>query len=274
MTATVAFMLYWIKTGLYGGAFAAGLFVRSNKVYDNNVRRFLFAAVVVHLAFIIMYVVSGGHTPAHMRYDASIAQSFFLGVLLLLSFKKRASRLSVSFVIGTILFISTIGVYKTNMVLEPHMPSDRIITFLFFHLKDIAVACFAYCFSLSAATLIRPSVNESDTVKTSGAIHMYALWGFIFFSVSQLFGSVWSVIGGYGDVWIWRPMHLYSAMIWIFYAAMLHTGKSAAWSRKTAPVMGVVGFGLIVWWWLFFDFVVKPAWQTAHLDAMQIGGLA
>ena len=270
---TIAFMLYWIKTGLYGAALVSGFFIRNNELHDNNPRRFLFAAVFVHLIFIIMYVIAGGHTPAHVRYDASVAQSFILGVLVLFTFKRQASKLSMSLAIGTILLISIIGIYKTNLGLEPHMPSDRGITFLFFHLKDIAVACFACCFSLSAASLIRPSENESDTLKANGAIHMYALWGFIMFSVSQLFGSIWAVIGGYGDVWIWRPMHLYSAMIWIFYAAMLHTGKSVAWPEKTAPIMGVIGFVLIIWWWLFFDFVVKPAWHSAFLEAGRTGGL-
>ncbi len=270
---TIAFMLYWIKTGLYGAALISGFFIRDDKVYDNNPRRFLVAAVVVHLAFIIMYVIAGGHTPAHVRYDASVAQSFILGMLVLFTFKRQASRLSMSLAVGTILLISTIGIYKTNMGLEPHMPSERVLTFLFFHFKDIGVACFACCFSLSAAILIRPLEDESDMLKTNGAIHMYALWGFIFFSLSQLFGSVWAVIGGYGDVWIWRPMHLYSAMIWIFYAAMLHAGRSGVWPKKTAPVMGVIGFVMIIWWWLFFDFVVKPAWHSAFLDAGQKGGL-
>ena len=271
--ASVAFMFFWLKFCLYGAAFISCFFVKKDAAYDNKVRQLLLSAVVVHVIFVIMYILSGGYTPAHMRYDASIVQSLILAVILLSSIKRHESRLTITLAVGTILFISVCGVYKSTLTLEPHMPAHHVCTFLFFHFKDAAIACFAYCFCLSVGHLIQPEFDGTAAGKNPGAIYTYALWGFVLFSASQAFGSVWAVFGGYGDVWIWRPMHFYSAMIWIFYATMLHVAASPSWPRKSLAAMGIIGYALVVWWWLYFDFVVKPAWHAVSIIIEKTGGL-
>jgi hypothetical protein len=80
-----------------------------------------------------------------------------------------------------------------------------------------------------------------------------AIWGFIFYSLAQVIGAVWSYLG-WGGPFHWGERHLQSAAIWCLYCGYLHTHfdrsfdvrKKARWALSGALVVLLVAYGLQV----------------------------
>ncbi len=126
---------------------------------------------------------------------------------------------------------------------------------MFFYFKDASMVAFAFCFSLSLTRLLRRG-SDSDVMPNNELekmLYSTALWGFILFSLVQVAGCFWALFG-FGDYWLWRPMHYSGIVIWMFYATMLHVRWIPKLSQRTCPIMGIVGYAIFVWWYLYFDY--------------------
>ena len=108
-------------------------------------------------------------------------------------------------------------------VLPPTPKKVTLWALLFFCFEIMAHACFL------VSLIMTWSVWNKKNKKTF--FHSYAVWGFVFYSVSQIVGAVWSYYG-WGNTFSWSPRHLSSASIWLLYAAYLHLPFLAEWTVK------------------------------------------
>ena len=253
----LAHHLFYVSMGLYG--LAALLLLFSSRGPDTNpVQMILVVAFVAHTISMIIYTATCGHILLHLRYQNFFPRTWGLAlvVMFMLMLPKLRDNLLTAITLAGILVICLVGGplrLPSNMCTSARFLQPAPM--MWFHLKDTSIVVFAFCFSLSLTWLLRRG-RDSDMMpnnKLEQMMYSAALWGFILFSGAQVAGSVWAHFG-FGDFWLWRPMHFSSALIWIFYAAMLHVRWVPKLSRRTGPIMGIVGYAIIIWWELYFDY--------------------
>jgi len=259
--SVVTFTLLWLSLVLYAAAFVACLAKANNREANSLARPLLGVGVAIQLSmFIVMFVAK--RFPSDYEVMNSLSKGFFTAMILFFAMKRHETRLPSALGIGLALFFILSRLYiSKNLTLQDTMAhAFSISTVLFYHFSSLAFAFFGYCFCLSIGYLADPAKGAPGGVKTGGMLFKSALFGFVVFSFCQILGSAWSLTGGWGDVWIWASSHMVSAVVWIFYAGMLHV-PSAKMPEKTLPVMGVVGFSFYIVWILYYDIAVFPAFK-------------
>ena len=116
---------------------------------------------------------------------------------------------------------------------------------LFFFLEVLAIACF-----LAGGWFGWRHLRRRDDDQW---FNQLVIWGFIFYSLAQVIGAVWSYLG-WGAAFHWGERHLQSAAIWCLYCGYLHTHfdrafdlrKKARWAVSGALVVLVVAYALQV----------------------------
>jgi ABC-type transport system involved in cytochrome c biogenesis permease subunit len=85
-----------------------------------------------------------------------------------------------------------------------------------------------------------------------------ALVGWTFFSASMVAGGIWGYYA-WGTYWLWTPKELWTSVLWIFYALVLHVRfKGSAWDRATAW-LGIVGVVVMLFTYLGVSMLMKSS---------------
>jgi hypothetical protein len=62
--------------------------------------------------------------------------------------------------------------------------------------------------------------------------------------------------------WSWDPKEVWSAITWLFYAALLHERLTVGWRGKRAAIMAIIGFGALIFTFLGVNFLTgRPPWH-------------
>ena len=137
-----------------------------------------------------------------------------------------------------------------------NMPLPQILDTSWFELH-VVLAFFAYALfvvggMVCAVFLIRGGRGLLDIqLKT-------ALVGWTFFSASMIAGGIWGYYA-WGTFWLWTPKELWTSVLWLFYALVLHLRlKGAAWDRLTAW-LGIIGVGVMLFTYLGVSMLMKSS---------------
>lgn len=137
-----------------------------------------------------------------------------------------------------------------------NMPLPQILDTLWFELH-VVVAFFGYALFViggiaSAAFLLSGIRTYLDVVyKTS-------LIGWTFFSASMISGGIWGYYA-WGTYWLWTPKELWTSVLWLFYALLLHVRlKGSRWDRATAW-FGIVGVFVMLFTYLGVSMLMKSS---------------
>jgi ABC-type transport system involved in cytochrome c biogenesis permease subunit len=85
-----------------------------------------------------------------------------------------------------------------------------------------------------------------------------ALVGWTFFSVSMVAGGIWGYFA-WGTYWLWTPKELWTSILWIFYALVLHVRlKGQSWDRVSAW-LGIIGAGVMLFTYLGVSMLMKSS---------------
>jgi ABC-type transport system involved in cytochrome c biogenesis permease subunit len=71
------------------------------------------------------------------------------------------------------------------------------------------------------------------------------LVGSIFLIAGIITGSMWAA-SSWGRYWGWDPKEVWSFVIWIIYAAYLHSRTTQGWAGRRAALLAISGFIAIV----------------------------
>lgn len=164
-------------------------------------------------------------------------------------------------VIIPVLFFSFITLCFTlfypQKVAPPFVQQQTFFSPLFFAFEALAHACFIMGGWLAFFFLH----NESETPN----YHGFVIWGFVLYSLAQIFGAVWAYLG-WGSPFHWADKHLASAAIWCFYAAYIHLSFVARWDVRKKAAVALIGVFPV----LLFTF----DYQLTELMRMTGGGYA
>lgn len=137
-----------------------------------------------------------------------------------------------------------------------NMPLPQILDTLWFELH-VVVAFFGYAlFAVgalaSAAFLVSRNRGYLDL------LYKTALTGWTFFSLSMISGGIWGYYA-WGTYWLWTAKELWTSILWIFYALLLHVRlKGARWDTVTAW-LGVAGLFVMLFTYLGVSLLMKSS---------------
>ncbi|OGR29156.1 MAG: cytochrome C biogenesis protein ResC [Desulfuromonadaceae bacterium GWB2_53_15] len=136
------------------------------------------------------------------------------------------------------------------------MPMPAILDTLWFELH-VVLAFFAYAlFGIGAIVsagwlAVRDRSLMDIQFKT-------ALAGWSFFSASMVAGGIWGYYA-WGTYWLWTPKELWTSILWLFYALVLHLRlKGAKWDVLSAW-LGVLGFVVTLFTYLGVSLLMKSS---------------
>lgn len=137
-----------------------------------------------------------------------------------------------------------------------NMPLPQILDTLWFELH-VVLAFFAYALFVVGGTACAGYLIRGERALLDIQFKT-ALVGWTFFSASMVAGGIWGYYA-WGTYWLWTPKELWTSVLWIFYALVLHMRfKGAEWDRVTAW-LGVVGIGVMLFTYLGVSMLMKSS---------------
>ncbi|OGU14932.1 MAG: cytochrome C biogenesis protein ResC [Geobacteraceae bacterium GWC2_53_11] len=137
-----------------------------------------------------------------------------------------------------------------------NMPLPQILDTLWFELH-VVVAFFGYALftvgAIASAAYLRTGVRAHLDL-----LYKTALVGWTFFSASMISGGIWGYYA-WGTYWLWTPKELWTSILWLFYALLLHVRlKGASWDTVTAW-LGIAGAAVMLFTYLGVSMLMKSS---------------
>ena len=109
-----------------------------------------------------------------------------------------------------------------------------------------------------------PSLNALDTLN-----HYSLTMGFPLMTLGIIFGAVYAqvILGAY---WRWDPKEVWSLIIWLLYAAMLHQRLTVGWQGRRAALMSILGFSVLLFTFLGVSYILPGYHSFEGLERMQV----
>jgi ABC-type transport system involved in cytochrome c biogenesis permease subunit len=137
-----------------------------------------------------------------------------------------------------------------------NMPLPQILDTLWFELH-VVVAFFGYALfaigAIASAAYLRTGIRSYLDL-----LYKTALVGWTFFSASMISGGIWGYYA-WGTYWLWTPKELWTSILWLFYALLLHVRlKGARWDTVTAW-LGIAGAAVMLFTYLGVSMLMKSS---------------
>jgi hypothetical protein len=166
--------------------------------------------------------------------------SFLPWCLALIGLMLRSTAIDLNFLkvpVIPVWVFALIAVFWPQGILAPFPKNQIFLSPLFFGAEVMAHACFV----LGAWTALLYLCKKTE----SRVFHDLVLWGFVFYSISQVVGALWAYLG-WGSPFHWADRHLGSAAIWCYYAAYIHLSFVAKWDLRGRARIAMLGIFFII----------------------------
>jgi ABC-type transport system involved in cytochrome c biogenesis permease subunit len=175
---------------------------------------FLSLGALLNAAFLVHHSLFTGVFISNALVDSVFFKPFTIVLAILyLSVKTEGSRRGVGSGILFLLAATVFAVFYPKGIIPPAANKTGVCPFLFSVFENVAYGLFG----LSAVlALLFP--KEEILLKS---LRRTIVTGFIFFSIAQVVGALWS-FQGWGHPFMWGARHLSSAAVWLFYGALIH----------------------------------------------------
>ena len=74
--------------------------------------------------------------------------------------------------------------------------------------------------------------------------------GFITWTFTLIAGAIWAEVA-WGRPWGWDTKEIWTFVVWVIYAAYLHSRATRGWSQRAIAILNLVGFSTVL-----FNFAV------------------
>lgn len=210
---------------------------------------------------IVLRGLSVQRPPFSNMFEFAVAASFLvLAVFLGLGLKRPLKWLGV-FVVTPVLVMLGLAItvwYTEAAELVPSLKS----TWLVIHVPVaiLATAVYTLAFVVLVLHLVKARHEDKvargeagpsllDTLPGSGALDRaaYALniAAFPLWTFTIIAGAIWGQ-QAWGVYWSWDPKEVWSFVIWVIYAAYLHSRATSGWSLRRSNTIAVVGYLAII----------------------------
>jgi ABC-type transport system involved in cytochrome c biogenesis permease subunit len=137
-----------------------------------------------------------------------------------------------------------------------NMPLPQILDTLWFELH-VVVAFFGYAL-FAVGGIASTAYLFSGLRAYLDLLYKTALVGWTFFSVSMISGGIWGYYA-WGTYWLWTPKELWTSILWLFYALLLHVRlKGSRWDTPFAW-LGIAGVFVMLFTYLGVSLLMKSS---------------
>ncbi|MGA3084468.1 MAG: cytochrome c biogenesis protein CcsA [Thermodesulfobacteriota bacterium] len=169
--------------------------------------------------------------------------------------KDEKNKTVIDSMIIPICLFSLLALVFPKGIIPPDPKHETIFVALYYSVDTMAQACFI----LGAwFAIFHLKGKDTDRHFTS-----FIIWGFIFYSISQVVGAYWAYLGWATPIH-WSPKHLQSACIWCYFAAILHLRYFPTWNSKHEAWFSLGGFLLLM--------IFNYSTQLSLMSFPRIGG--
>ncbi len=258
----ITIFLYLLSTAGYVGY----LFFQQNS-WEKAGCGLLLTGFLCHTAFIIGGSLTTGLYPGRNMYQTLILAGWaFSGVFLFVRFKFN---------------LRVLGVYAAPFAAVVMMMASRVPTdvfadsrffksfWVFFHVLAMFLgnAAFALACGVGILYLIQEKTIKSKTqgffFKRLPSLELLdsvgyrcIVSGFVFLTIGLAAGFVYAKIA-WGRFWSWDPKEVWAAVVWLFYAALLHERLTVGWRGRRAAIMSIIGFAVVLFTFLGVNLFLK-----------------
>lgn len=263
---------------LYGISMIAWLFASFLKkdVLQKAGLFFFSAGFFLQFVLLVQFIIERGF---FRFFDLSGNLSFcaliFAFVFLLLYAVKRVT------ITGLFTAVVVVGLCVASLLLGTEVAEPKSLYRSFWvvlHVSCIGAgnAAFAQAFALGALyLLLEKRIKEKrkdllfsrlpslDLLDASG--HFCMVLGFALITTGLILGFIFAKIA-WGSFWSWDPKEVWSFIVWLVYAVLLHGRLSSEWRGRKAAKMAILGFLLVV----FAFFGVNFLFTGHHGDFIKL----
>jgi cytochrome c-type biogenesis protein CcsB len=206
------------------------------------------------LAILVRSVEVGTIAVQSLADQGALFACLLVGVYLLAQFRYRLAVLGA--VVGPIGFIGALSALVAHggaqdvppFLRSPWLPVH--VTLAFLGNAAFALACLVSLVYLwqerqlkahSVGQLVRrlPPLETLDNVNFK-----FLGWGFVLLTMSIVSGVLWAELS-FGRLWSWEPRTIWTSIIWLLYAVLLHGRVTVGWGGRRAAALTIVGFGVL-----------------------------
>ena len=239
-------------------------------------RSTMLVGFVLHLVGVVTRGIDAGHAPWSSMYEFTITGSMVaVGVFLFVQRKRDITYIAPA-VAGFAAFAVVTGLrvwYRDAVGLQPALDSYWLVI----HVPIAIMASGIFGVSGAASVLQVMRIDrESELkkrrrffgwlnlphrlVKSNAARALEAVpqpqvlesltfrlnaVGFVLWTFTVMSGAMWAE-HAWGRFWGWDPKEVWSFVIWIIYAAYLHSRTTQGWAGRRAALLAILGFIAIV----------------------------
>jgi cytochrome c-type biogenesis protein CcsB len=227
----------------------------------------LLSGLVCQSVVIIWVIAATGHMPVNNLHETlSLVSWALVAAFLVLHLKLRVKVLGV--------YVAPLATFvlfaASQFSQEPSQPQNLLKGFwLVIHIITIFLGDAGFALACGVGVLYLIQENSIKT-KSRGFFfkrlpslelldstgYVCVVVGFTMLTVGLVTGMVYAK-NIWGRFWSWDPKEVWSAITWLFYAALLHERLTVGWRGRRAAVMAIVGFGVLLFTFLGVNFLLK-----------------
>ena len=187
--------------------------------------------------------------------QVSLFACLLAGVYLLAQFRYRLGILGAA--VGPIGFIGALALLVDHGGVRDVSPGLRSpwlpvhVSFAFLGNAAFAFACLVSLIylwqerKLKAHRLSGHVMRGLPSLEALDQVNFRCLtWGFVLLTLSILSGVLWAELS-FGRLWSWEPRTIWTTIIWMIYAILLHGRVTVGWGGRRAATLTIVGFGVL-----------------------------
>ncbi len=231
------------------------VFATASFVFGAAWRIVFMAGIAAELVYITQRGLSLGRLPLLGPHDTLIFFACSIAVMACISsytpvLRKEQWFLTICGFVAGLFTLFSLRFKPSNM------PLPQILDTLWFELH-VVLAFFAYALFVvggivCGAFLLRGGRTLLDIQFKA------ALVGWTFFSASMIAGGIWGYYA-WGTYWLWTAKELWTSILWLFYALLLHMRyKGPACERLTAW-LGIAGVAVMLFTYLGVSMLMKSS---------------
>lgn len=144
-----------------------------------------------------------------------------------------------------------------SLMQKPHAtPLPPVLKTYWFELH-VAMSFLSYALFAIAAVLGTIYMRSKD--EAMERLQYKSIFvGYSLFSLSMILGGVWAFLA-WGTYWLWTPKELWTSLLWLYYGLYLHARLWRWWAGRPVAVLGVVGFGVVLFTYLGVGLLMKSS---------------
>jgi cytochrome c-type biogenesis protein CcsB len=262
----IAFVLALLLYILSAAAYCAYLFLQRD-VLQKLGGMLLLSGFGAHTVALGWAFIATGHVPANNLHETlSLVAWSIAGTYLALGIKFRLKILGV-YVAPLTVFILLVAIQFPRDLVQPENMLQGVWLTAHIITVFLGYAAFVLAAGVGMLYLIQERHIKSKTrgfffkrlpsldfLDTTG--YACIVFGFTMITIGLITGMVYAKIL-WGRFWTWDPKEVWSAVVWIFYAILLHERLAVGWRGRKTAIMAIAGLGVLLFTFLGVNFLLK-----------------